>query len=66
MGAGWVNRAQQDAIDRQSPSLLVCEAKPLPLELFFQYPILFLEILNEGLLMLVGPVGECEEEKMQW
>ena len=58
--------AQPLTLDRQSPSLLVCETKPLSPELFLQHPVLFWEILNDCLLMLVNSAGKCEQEKMQW
>lgn len=53
------------AFHRQPSPLTVGETKPLILELVLQNSVLFLEILNDCLLMVVDPASQGEQEKVQ-
>ena len=44
----------------QSYPLFVCKPKPLSLELIFQNPVFFDEIVDDCLLVAVKPAGQSE------
>ena len=49
----------------QSYSLFVGEPKPLSLELIFQNPVFFDEIVDDCLLVAVKPTGQCDDQKLK-
>jgi hypothetical protein len=58
--------AQSFAFSCESPPLIVGEPESLPAELLLEDSILFAQIFNRGLLMLVDPASEDRDEELPW
>jgi hypothetical protein len=58
--------AESLALGCESSSLVVGEPESLPAELFLEDSILFAQILNRGLLMLVDLASEDRDEELPW
>ena len=58
--------SQRLGLYRQSPALMVIEAKSPATQLLAQNPILFAKVFNDLQLAVVHPAGNSDQHKSEW